>query len=48
MEVFEAIYQRRSIRKYTDQPVSQGLIQELLGAAMRLPVPVTPNPGSSS
>ena len=37
MEVFKAIYQRRSIRKYTDQPVSQELVQELLGAAMMAP-----------
>ncbi len=37
MEVMEAIYQRRSIRKYTDQPVAEETIQELLGAAMMAP-----------
>ena len=38
MDVFEAIYSRRSIRKFKDkQPVSDELIKELLGAAMMAP-----------
>ncbi|KKM66591.1 hypothetical protein LCGC14_1479630 [marine sediment metagenome] len=37
MDAFEAIYGRRSIRRYTDQPVSEGIIEELLKAAMAAP-----------
>ncbi|WP_320171580.1 nitroreductase family protein [Maridesulfovibrio sp.] len=37
MDVFEAIYSRRSIRKYEDKPVSEELISKLLGAAMMAP-----------
>ncbi len=37
MDVFEAIYTRRSIRKYEDKPVSEELVKELLGAAMMAP-----------
>jgi len=37
MEAFEAIYTRRSVRKYTSQPVSEELVQELLEAAMHAP-----------
>lgn len=37
MDLFEAIYGRRSIRQYTDQPVSEGIIEELLKAAMAAP-----------
>ncbi|ACV68492.1 nitroreductase family protein [Desulfohalobium retbaense] len=37
MELFEALYTRRSIRKYTDAPVSDEAIRELLGAAMIAP-----------
>ena len=33
----EAILARRSIRKYTDQPVPDGVIKELLDAAMSAP-----------
>jgi nitroreductase/GNAT superfamily N-acetyltransferase len=35
--MLEAIYARRSIRQYTDEPVSEGDIQELLKAAMAAP-----------
>ncbi len=37
MDVFEAIYNRRSIRKYKDRDVPQELVRELLGAAMMAP-----------
>ncbi|MDD4731964.1 MAG: nitroreductase family protein [Desulfovibrio sp.] len=37
MDVFEAIRERRSIRKYTDEPVSDEVVRELLGAAMMAP-----------
>jgi nitroreductase len=37
MDVLEAIYQRRSIRKYTHQPVPENIVRELLGAAMMAP-----------
>ena len=37
MEAMEAILSRRSIRKYTDQPISDETIQELLAAAMSAP-----------
>ena len=37
MEAIEAICTRRSIRKYTSQPVSEELVKELLKAAMYAP-----------
>ncbi|MBN1138433.1 MAG: nitroreductase family protein [Anaerolineae bacterium] len=37
MEAYEAIMTRRSIRAYTAQPVDEGLIKELLAAAMSAP-----------
>lgn len=37
METLEAIHTRRSIRKYTSQPVSEKIINELLAAAMMAP-----------
>ncbi len=37
MDLFEAIYGRRSIRQYTDQEVPQELVNELLRAAMAAP-----------
>jgi nitroreductase len=37
MEAYEAIITRRSIRAYTAEPVSEGLIKELLAAAMSAP-----------
>lgn len=37
MDAIEAILYRRSIRKYTNQPVSDELIKELLKAAMSAP-----------
>lgn len=44
METFEAIHTRRSIRKYTDKPVSKELITELLRAAMSAPSAVNSQP----
>ena len=37
MDVFEAIYSRRSVRKFENKPVSEEDIKELLGAAMMAP-----------
>ncbi|MCU0502576.1 MAG: nitroreductase family protein [Anaerolineae bacterium] len=37
MEAYEAILTRRSVRAYTDQPVSDEMIQKLLVAAMSAP-----------
>ena len=37
MEAMQAILSRRSIRKYTSQPVSEATVEELLQAAMAAP-----------
>jgi nitroreductase len=37
METIEAILSRRSIRRYTQQPVAENLVKELLEAAMSAP-----------
>jgi nitroreductase len=37
METMQAILSRRSIRRYTEEPVSGGLIEDLLKAAMNAP-----------
>ncbi|GAB7021999.1 nitroreductase family protein [Salidesulfovibrio brasiliensis] len=37
MEVMEAIRSRRSIRKYTDEPVSEADVKDILEAAMMAP-----------
>ncbi|MBI5520754.1 MAG: nitroreductase family protein [Desulfovibrio sp.] len=37
MDTLDAIMTRRSIRKYTDQPVSESQVQALLSAAMAAP-----------
>lgn len=37
MDVFEALFTRRSIRKYTDQPVSDADVETMLKAAMLAP-----------
>jgi nitroreductase len=37
MDAMEAILSRRSVRKYTSEPVSEGTIQTLLQAAMSAP-----------
>lgn len=37
MELMQAIYSRRSIRRYQDQPVSRELVQQLLAATVMAP-----------
>ena len=37
MDLFDAIYTRRSIREYEDKPVSDDLVREIIGAAMMAP-----------
>lgn len=37
MELKEALYKRRSVRKFTDEPISDEMIEELLHAAMSGP-----------
>ncbi|MBA7672259.1 hypothetical protein ES703_80434 [subsurface metagenome] len=37
MDAMEAILSRRSIRQYIDKPVPEGVIKELLEAAMSAP-----------
>lgn len=37
MELKEALYKRRSVRKFTDEPVSEEMINELMHAAMSGP-----------
>ncbi len=44
MDVTKAILSRRSIRKYTDEPVSDGDIEALLNAAMHAPSAVNERP----
>ena len=44
MDTLEAIYTRRSIRKYTENLVSWGLVIELLKVAMSAPSAVNANP----
>jgi nitroreductase len=44
MELMEAIFQRRAVRSYTDQPVSKTTIMELLQAAIQAPSAVNQQP----
>jgi nitroreductase len=37
MDTFDAIHKRRSIRKFLDKPIGEGLVQKLLAAAMQAP-----------
>ena len=37
MDVFEAMMERRSIRQFTDQPVSEDDLKKMLEAAMNAP-----------
>ena len=37
MELIDALLKRRSVRKFTDEPVSDEMIEELLHAAMSGP-----------
>ena len=44
----DPVLSRRSIRKYTGQPVTDEHVERLLTAAMARPRPATSSPGSSS
>lgn len=44
MELFEALHTRRSIRAFTDQPVSESDLQTILRAAMDAPSAVNAQP----
>ncbi|MGZ4936347.1 MAG: nitroreductase family protein, partial [Halobacteriota archaeon] len=44
MDVTKAILSRRSIRKYSNDPVSDGDIEALLNAAMHAPSAVNERP----
>lgn len=44
MDLFEALHTRRSIRKFTDAPVEDHLIQKILAAAMTAPSAVNAQP----
>jgi nitroreductase len=46
MDAVEAIYQRRSVRRYTDQPVEKETIRHLLDAAIRAPSAMNAQPWS--
>ncbi|MBN1766034.1 MAG: nitroreductase family protein, partial [Sedimentisphaerales bacterium] len=37
MDALEAIFKRRSIRRFTDQPISDEIVEQLLRAAMAAP-----------
>ncbi|MGA7328477.1 MAG: nitroreductase [Rhodomicrobium sp.] len=37
MDLREAIYSRRAVRAFTDEPVDQAMIRELIGAAIQAP-----------
>jgi nitroreductase len=37
MELFEAIYERRSVRRYTDRPIDRDVMEKLLDAARWAP-----------
>jgi len=37
MDALEAIFTRRSIRKYTDQPIADSVLEQILAAAMAAP-----------
>ena len=37
MDIFETIYERRSVRKYTDQPIEKSILEKLLDAARWAP-----------
>ena len=37
MDIMQTIYERRSIRKYTDQPIDKGILEKLLDAARWAP-----------
>lgn len=44
MDVMEAIYQRRSVRGYTDQPVDKSTVEALIKAAIQAPSSMNEQP----
>ncbi|HZZ79740.1 MAG TPA: nitroreductase [Gemmataceae bacterium] len=44
MNVHEAIYSRRSVRDYTDQPVLKATVEELIHAAIQAPSAINQQP----
>lgn len=44
MELMEAIYHRRAVRNYTEQPVAKAAVMELLWAAIQAPSAVNQQP----
>lgn len=44
MDTFESLYQRRSIRKFTEEPVPDSAVKELLKAAMHAPSAMNQQP----
>ena len=48
MNTLDAIAARRSIRKFTDEPVSEDDLRAILTAAIQAPSARTANPGDSS
>src|SRR6266540_2284968 len=44
MELFEAINGRRSVREYTDEAISDGLLRELIDAAIQAPSAINQQP----
>jgi nitroreductase len=44
MELLEAIEGRRSVREYTDEPVDEAVVRELIGAAIKAPSAINQQP----
>ncbi|HEX9875303.1 MAG TPA: nitroreductase family protein [Gammaproteobacteria bacterium] len=44
MDLMEAIYRRRSVRAYTDEPVTEDVVWELLDAAIQAPSAMNAQP----
>ena len=44
MELLQAINERRSVREYTDEPVSDAVVRELIDAALQAPSAINQQP----
>lgn len=44
--MLKELFERRSIRRYTDRPIPEDVLTELLRAAMNAPPPATPRAGA--
>jgi nitroreductase len=44
MDIQQAIYQRRAVRQYTDEPVNEGVLRELIDAAIQAPSAMNEQP----